>query len=280
MSTRRTRLHHPAQIIDDRILEGIWSQMRAHDTIRAIEVRHIHVEVNEGQVRLSGHMSRGSHVRQIQEIAAGIAAVKSIENELVADSDLRVEVAQALGADEQTRPYVLPVGAFHGWIHLGGEVPTAELRAAAERVAASVSRVRGVVAVPHVAGEPPASIRRRLQPLIGSVVYARDGRVGEVSAVVLDPTNRLVKHIAVATRVALAKQETKGEFVIPADAIKLVNETSVLLEDAVADVARRSRYRPEDYPPAPRTWKPPFPYPAGGVRWSREMMGRSGLLGS
>ncbi|MBW3607732.1 MAG: BON domain-containing protein, partial [Actinobacteria bacterium] len=67
-----------------------------------------------------------------------------MRNELVADDDLEIAVAEALGRDPRTRRQRIQVDAFQGIVHLRGEVPTGEVLAAAEEVAAAVHGVRSV----------------------------------------------------------------------------------------------------------------------------------------
>jgi hypothetical protein len=202
--------------------------------------------------------------------------VQEFHNELVVDDELAREVAQELAADPRTRPYIIPVGASHGWVQLGGEVPALEARLAAEEIAASVPSVRGVLTLPHLPGETDHSCvatgKRNclFQPQMGNRVYAQDGPAGKVAAVIINPRNRLVSHIAVEANYELKGRSVTGKFILPAQAIELATDESLFLYDTLSNLATRPVYQEADFPIAPPQWRPPYPYKPSAVRWSVE----------
>lgn len=256
---------------DEDILEEVWSRLWGVETIRVLDLDHINFEVQDGKVILTGHLSKCTHRELIQGLVEGIPGVRSVQNELIVDRDLAVEVAQVLADDPHTRPFLIQVGACHGWIHLNGEVPTEECCAAVEEIAARVPRARGIVTLPRISGQKTESFQRQLQPLIDARVYARDGQLGKVSEVVFNPRNRLVSHIIVDARFEVGGGYKTGVYVFPAESIQHENGYSVFHKITIREVAELSTYEPEDFPPAPQSWRPPFPYTSRGLRWSCEL---------
>jgi hypothetical protein len=192
----------------------------------------------------------------------------AVHNNLVLDRDLIVQVTQSLARDKRTRPYILPVEAFHGWIHMGGVVPTSELQRVAEKVAGGVPGVRGVMTLPRVTGESPSKPRHVMQPRIGAVVYGENGDEGVVSQVVIQPDNQLVTHVVVRFKEIRDGNLEDRETVIPVQKIDLVNNGSIFLVRNGQPLNAYPALDPDNYPLALFTWKAPYPYTAGEVRWS------------
>ncbi len=250
-----------------------WMALWKADDLRSLDINSLDLKVQDGDVWLVGHVVNTHHRRLAENLVQAVRGVGAVHNELVVDSDLVIEVAQALAADARTRPYILPVGVFHGWVHLGGETPTREVRSAAEQVAASVPTVRGVVTLPRLPGENGKPIpeagrnNRQIQPQIGDQVYAYDGLAGKVAEVVINPRNRLATHAVIAADFETKGQTVRGEFLVPAEAVNNANEGSLFLLDTLRVLALRPIFRTADFPPAPPEWRPPFPYTQGTVRW-------------
>ena len=253
------------------IRADIWTKLWSEDTIRHLDIYTIDIKLHEGVVVLIGHVAKLFHQRRIQDLVEEVPGVSAVRNELIADRDLTIEVAQALANNPLTRASIIRVGAFHGWIHLQGDVPSPQVCATAEEVAASVQWVRGVVTLPRIAGEPSGQLYRRLQPKLGAKVYASDGQVGKVSQVVFSPRNRLVTHIAVDARFDLDGHLVTKEFIIQAETIKHAKGSSVFLFNSLRELAEYPAFDQEEYPPAPPSWRPPYPYTKGSVRWSHQL---------
>ena len=164
------QMHRP----DEAVLDDIWRSLWMEETIRSIDIHDISVEVEKGQVCLSGHVSKDHNGQRIEEITRSIPGAVAVHNHLVTDHDLSIQVAQALGSFESTRLLAIPVYSFHGWVELGGAVPNREIQRDAEATAASVPSVRGVILLPDVAGEQKASARNAIQPRIGVRVFGKD----------------------------------------------------------------------------------------------------------
>jgi osmotically-inducible protein OsmY len=249
------------------ILSNVEKALWREDLYRVAGRNSIRFEVSEGHVTLRGHVTSPMLRSQFAVWAQAAPGVKSVSNELVADADLTIEVAQALGRNPATRPHVIHVGAHDGWIHLGGEVPSAEVAAAAEAVAATVPHVRGVLTLPRVVGERPPRARRPIQPRPGQPVYATDGKAGSVAQVIVDPLNRLVSHIVVNTNFELGGRTIRRQVLVPAKALSHVSAGGVFVADTLETVVARPDFRVDDFE-APRwQWQPPFPYNWGDLLW-------------
>lgn len=70
------------------------------------------------------------------------------------DESLRAAILDLFAADARTASADLRVGVLNGIVHLAGRVPSLEVRAAAEELVKSVSRVRGVVNRIEAPGAP------------------------------------------------------------------------------------------------------------------------------
>lgn len=245
------------------VRRAIWSE----DTIRSIDLGSLSVDVRQGEVFLWGHVSTYWNSQQIEELARQTPGVVRVNNSLVVDYALTLQVAQALARDARTRPYIVHSGASHGWISLSGVVPTHDARNTIEEVAGSGLDVRGIIALPRVDGEPTAEERRMLQPQLGAKVFAKDGPAGWVGEIIMNPTSRLVSHIAVGLG-PQGYEDTAGKLrVVPVDVIDLVREGSVFLVVRARALSESPLFDPQEYPPAPVSWKPPYPYLPGTVRW-------------
>ncbi len=250
-----------------------WMALWKADDLRSLDINSLDLIVHDGDMWLIGHVVNAYHRQLAESLVKAVRGVNRLYNELVADSDLVIEVAQALAADGRTRSYVFPVGAFHGWIHLGGQSPTQGVRSAAEEVAARVPTVRGVVTLPHLPNDNGSTCVEsgkgncQIQPQIGDQVYARDGLAGKVVGVIINPRNRLVAHVVVAADFESKGQTMRGEFRVPAEAVNHANEGSLFLSDSLRDLVLHPVFDEADFPPAPPEWRPPYPYTRGTVRW-------------
>ena len=258
---------------NDGILADIWGALWKEASIRPLDLNSLSINVKDGEVYLTGHLAKENNLLLIERIAQSVMGVMAVHNYLVTDRELVLQVAQALVKDECTRPFILPVSAYHGWIHLGGVVPTRELQQVAEKVAAEVSNVRGVLALPWVAGESTNMPRHAVQPRIGSDVYGENGEVGVVTRVVVKPDNRLVTHVVVGSNEIRDVNLVARENVVPVKDIDRVNDESVSLVRNGLSLNAYPDFDADEYPLASFTWKAPYPYTAGEALWSlREVL--------
>jgi hypothetical protein len=78
----------------------------------------------------------------------------ALSRSLLSDESLRAEILDLFAADTRTTSADLRVGVLNGIAHLAGTVPSLEVRDAAEELAKSVYRVRGVVNRIEAPGAP------------------------------------------------------------------------------------------------------------------------------
>jgi osmotically-inducible protein OsmY len=266
-----TSILHP----DDDILADLWEGIWQVDLIRTNDMHSLSITVHDGVVVLEGHMAGAFNRRRVENIARSVPDVVAVHNHVVVDAELDLQVAQALARDPRTSACILPVGSHHGWVRVGGTVSCPDVQAAAESVAAGVPAVRGVIGLPQIAGEPPTPTRRAVQPLPGATVYAEDGRNGVVAQVIMDPQSRLVTHMVVSANVArdtddvLGFRWVSGDYLVPVEAAEVVNDQSVILAPHPPSITAYPLFDASAYPPAPFTWRPPYPYKLSTVRWFR-----------
>jgi osmotically-inducible protein OsmY len=252
---------------EDEILTEIWDALWEQDSIRSIDMDSLSVYVKDRVVYLTGHLGKEYNRQLIECITQSVTGVVAVHNDLIMDRDLVIRVVQALARDEYTRSFVFPVNAFHGWIHIGGEVPTLELQHQTEKTAAEVSDVRGVVTLPKITGESPDKPRRAIQPQPGAVVYGQDGEIGIVSQVVIQPDNRLVTNVVVRVQKLRDGNLVAREHIVPIENIAQVKKGGVFLSRDGLSFNDYPFYNQSKYILPPPAWKPPYPYHTEEVLW-------------
>ena len=253
---------------DDSILAEIWEAVRRYEVIRTLDIGSFSIFVKEGLVLLTGHVSKKYHRDLIEEVACSIPGVYAVQNKLVVDSDLTIQVAQALSKDERTRHFILPVGCAHGWVRLGGVVPRRELQVAAEEITAQVPSVRGVLSRPRVVGEVYEIERLPIQPQIDAKAYDYNRQEGAVTQVVIQPRNRLVTHAVVSANDLRDGKFVFYEYLVPVEAMEVVDKESIILKRNGPPLNAFPAFEQSNYPLAPLDWQPPYPYSAEAVRWT------------
>ena len=263
---------------DDSTLAEIWKAIRQYEEIRALGMDSFSIFVLRGYVLLSGHVSKKYHRELIKEIAYSLPSIHAVHNKLIVDSDLALQVAENLSKDERTRHFVLPVGCSHGWIRLGGEVPSHEVQLVAEEIAGQVPSVRGVFSRPRVTGGNPESERRAIQPRIKAKVYDYNQQEGVIAQVVIEPRNRLVTHAVVNTSEFHGGKFVVHEYLIPVEAMDVVNQESIILKRNGPPLNTYTVFEPPNYPLIFSDWQAPYPYEAGAVRWACLPQSRSEVV--
>jgi len=107
----------------------------------------ISIRVNDSRVRLEGTVRTPVMKRMAEELARKVAGVQGVQNDLLADTELEVQVAQRLAADPRTRLLTdeITVRSFLGTIYLQGSVDSPLRREMAAQVAGEVKGVKQVV---------------------------------------------------------------------------------------------------------------------------------------
>jgi osmotically-inducible protein OsmY len=277
----------PDYRLDDALAAEVKAALWSDEILRNTDYNEIGVSVKDGFVRLQGHVSTWRNKTRTEEAACSIPGVLGVQNDLVLDQDLANRVAQALGNNEYTRSARISVGAKNGFITLNGRVDCANIREAAETIAASVPQVRGVIntiQAPNVVIDPKEYLV--WQPLIGKEVSATDMQLGHVERVIINPRNRRVT--AFVVRGAFPDPAGKDNFrspgeeaqpeqsvVIPIEAVRYATDSSVLLEVGGAEAALYRSFELADFINPPAGWQPPYPY-----HWKQVLFVREGAEGS
>ncbi|HZQ99291.1 MAG TPA: BON domain-containing protein [Chloroflexota bacterium] len=252
--------------------EAVRAALLDDEVLQRIDAATLRVEVSGGAVTLHGHVVSAAHRERAEAAMRRAVPGAPLHDELVADDELAVAIAQALARDGQTAPLVLRVQADEGVVHLSGQASTAAA-AVAEEIAAGVPGVRAVVG--HLPGDVGPDGPTRL-PAIGTPVEATDGEVGRVEAVVVDPRFRRVTHLVVAGRVPVQSPGREPEEYPPATLRKLVpvalvdRETpaALFLRISVEEVLRLPAYRDDAFVAPPPAWRPPADYAPADVRFA------------
>jgi osmotically-inducible protein OsmY/uncharacterized protein YrrD len=259
---------------------ALWSD----EILRNTDYQQIGVSVEDGIVKLRGHVISMMNKTRAERAASSVVGVLGLENDLVLDQDLANGVAQALGNDENTRFAQVSVGVQNGFITLNGRVDRADIREAAEAIAASVPQVRGVInyiQAPNVAIDPKEG--QVWQPLIGKEVCATDMQLGHVERVIIDPRNRRVTAFVVrgyfpdpqdkdAYRLPGEEPQQERSVVIPIDTVRYATDSSVLLKVSGAEAALYRSFEPADFISPSTGWTSPYPY-----RWEQVLFDRERL---
>lgn len=132
-------LYRPDPQLEEDVRQALWDYPRLRIDLGAIK---IHAQCNE--VWLQGYVSSGLNRRVIEDQLSLVPGIRHLHNQLIADSDLAVEIAAALAKHEETRG--LPIGVYPdlGEVCLRGLVPNEHVKEIAEQVAAEVPNVKAV----------------------------------------------------------------------------------------------------------------------------------------
>ncbi len=126
---------------DDDLAREIEQRIWDNDLLRRIDLPRLSFEVDQGIVTLKGPVAIDLHRTLAETIVEKIPGVRAVRNLLVADGDLEMAVAQALGDDPRTQRHIILVRAEHGIVYLAGDESADQANAAAFEVAASVPGV-------------------------------------------------------------------------------------------------------------------------------------------
>ncbi len=282
LSTQKSDLKMlPDYSQDYELATEVDSAMWTDDVLRNTDYKSIKLSVQDGIIRLRGHVITSENKLRAEEAARSVAGVLGLENYLVVDQDLVIEVAKALGMDELTRFEHISVGAQNGVITLDGQVRSTAARDAAESNAASVPQVRGVInylQVPDVVVSQEE--QKVLQPPVSGEVYAVDMLLGRVERVIINPHNRRVTAFIAhgffpdpytLTDPRLSNEDLQKErlVVIPIAAVRYATDSSVMLKLRGAEAAKNPDFDPAKFNSPQDAWQPPYPYLSNEVLFDR-----------
>jgi osmotically-inducible protein OsmY/sporulation protein YlmC with PRC-barrel domain len=273
----------PDEALASEIDTALWQD----ETLRETDYKAIGIAVQDGNVRLRGHVTTSANKKRAEAALRSVRGVLGIQNQLVVDEDLLVQVAQVIGKDELTRSEQVLVGAQNGVIILNGNVSGMDVRAAAEAAAASIPQVRGIVNYLRVPGMViDAEDQQVWEPPVGQEVFSTDMLLGRVEKVIINPRNRRVTAFTVYGNFADPSfrgdrpwpneiSQQKRRVIIPIHAVQYETFNSVLLKTSSGEAARSPAFDPADFVSPPVDWQPPYPY-----RWEDVLITRQTTNGS
>jgi len=168
---------------------------------------------------------------------------------------------------------------------LNGDVNSADVRNLAEKCAAGISGVRGVINSVQAPGvDLQVEDQPFLQPAIGEQIYFRDGLCGTVHSVIINPNNRRVVAMVVRGRYSNSQQDPRflayGEdqpperlVAIPLSMIRFLTKNSGFLKIDSAEAAGYSDFDPSCFTAPGEDWIPPYPYCPDDVVFPVESIG-------
>jgi hypothetical protein len=105
-----------------------------------------------------------------------------------------------------------------------------------------------------------AQDHRFLQPSIGSEISFRDGPIGIVQQVVINPDNRLVIALTVKGNKDSSYQLPGEQLVIPISAVDHLTNNSGFLSIRSTDDTKYQKFEAANYITPGDDWVPPYPY--------------------
>jgi osmotically-inducible protein OsmY len=263
---------HKADRADEYIVEKVNHALVNRGALRSTDYGEIDVNVKDGIVYLSGYVINATNQQQAEAAARTVPGVRGVKNQLLADDKILLEVAGALGKIEHVHGVKFFTGLQNGVVGLHGEVGSANVRSLAEKCAADIPGVRGVINYLRSPGlDLDSEDQHFLQPVIGKQIYFRNGESGTVRRVVINPNNRRVIAMVIQGRYPDSQQDP-GSFVyggdqlperliaIPMSAMRYLTKNSGFLTIDSAEAARYNDFDFSGFVAPGVDWTPPYPY--------------------
>ena len=257
----------------DNVLDkNIMRALRADRVLGRGDIAQMHVLIRGGIATLTGHVGRSIHKARAEAAIRALPGVAGVVNYLVADDDLILDVAQALGRDAHTQAEQIQVNARHGVVYLGGAVIRAPVRTAAAQIAARIPQTRGIIngiRSPGLVIE--AAEEQFVQPAIASEIYASDGQVRHVQQVVIDPQNRRVTAVVADMHPTVPRDEEgkrlstealppQHRILIPIGNIRHSSNGTLFLKVKRDEIVAFAEFNMLTLGTPPAEWQPPYPY--------------------
>ncbi len=134
----------PEYRTDVEILADIYQALRDDQRFEGVDFYALHVDVDEGIVRLRGHVRTLELKQAAEEIAWRVRGVLGVDNSLVADEEIVQAVTAAITHDSRLNVRDLRVVSLLGAVDLEGKVASEQEREIAAEVARRVPGVQGV----------------------------------------------------------------------------------------------------------------------------------------
>ncbi|HEY7781303.1 MAG TPA: BON domain-containing protein [Ktedonobacterales bacterium] len=181
VETRRLVVHLPADQLknltgyrdDAALIQEARDAIFNYPRLR-IDLRGIQVLAADGELWLCGHISSDLNKRAAEDQVRDIQGVATVHNELVADTDLASDVANALAADPRTQGQYIGVYPDLGVVTLRGAVNGTAARDVATSTADAVPGVERVIN--ELAVRPDATVLPNLASVTSDVERVPGGR--------------------------------------------------------------------------------------------------------
>jgi osmotically-inducible protein OsmY/uncharacterized protein YkvS len=267
---------------DGSIANEVESALWNDQVLRVTDYHEIDVQVKNGVVSLTGHITGVMNQQRIENALGSVKGILGVRMHLVGDDKLLLRVSEALAQIERIEGNHVFANVQNGLVVLNGKVISTNDRKLAERCAADVPLVRGVINHITTPGiDPNTEEQRFLQPSIGEVIYFHDGSFGVVKQVIINRNNRLVVDMILEGRFpdkqfkseSMAAGETPAPdrlAVIPVSTIRyLTSESGFLLIDST-EITRYQNFDPVNFIAPDPNWLPPYPYCIDDIRFRAE----------
>ncbi len=114
----------------DAVRTALYNYPRLHVDLRAVDLR-----VVDGEAWLLGNVASTLNRRILEDLLVEVEGLTAVHNEVVADNELAVQIAQALARDPRTRGQLFGVYPNLGEVFLRGNARSAEALQAAIEIA-------------------------------------------------------------------------------------------------------------------------------------------------
>ena len=263
----------PIEKADAALKENIYQAIWKDDVLRATDYYEVDAYVKNGVVYLNGHIISITSQERIKNAIRTVPGILEIKNSLVLDDELTLEVAASLGKLENTNGCKFFTGVSHGVVSLNGMVSKENVKLLAEKCAASIPNVRGVINNVRISGGELKAHDDQpfLQPAIGELIYFLDGISGYVRQVIIDPDNRRVIAMTIQGRFA-GQQQYLNSLVnsktqpleqlvtVPMNLVRYLTRVSGFLNIQSNEIKNHMDFDPGAFFVPNKDWVPPYPY--------------------
>jgi len=256
------------QSIAGKVSHALWK----NNVLRSTDYGEIEVEVINRAVILSGHVNSISNQQRAIAAAQTIPGVLSVKSYLFSDDHIIREVAMVLAKIEHSYGVKFFTGAQNGVVKLNGEVGSATERSLAEKYAASIPGVRGVINSVRAPGvDLNSEDQRFLQPVIGEKIYFREGPFAILKKVIINPSNKRVIAMVVQDQssssefdsrsIAYGEDQSSGRLtIIPMSNIRYLTKRAGFLHIDSKDAVLYMDFDISSFIAPSDEWTPPYPY--------------------
>lgn len=262
----------PDERPDSKLVSEVELALWDDGILHGIEYPRMDISARCGVIVLEGFVPYLGLKTRVEDIVHSVPGVLGIINDLVSDLDLKIAALTAVTRDPYDHEDRIFIVSHNGFIHLSGEVSSMEARLAAEVRAGNVPQIRGVLNSLRVPGSQVAFKEQiALQPRIGAIVHTREGELGVIQQVIINPINRLVVAMIVNGQFSDPKEKKKSflsnkralaqhTIVIPIEAVAQESVTAVSLEISGREASRFENFNPQFITVPDADWQPPYPY--------------------